>query len=111
MSSSPSSSSLSSIASSSESNTALDEITSSTYSLAISSVRTVPTNVRYRYSRRPFVHIVVLFGGDARMMRYAKDVQNAFLENGVDVYLHSKIENTGRILNTFVNYLNFLTDQ
>jgi hypothetical protein len=31
-------------------------------------VHNIPTSVRYRYSRRPFVHVVVLFAGDARGM-------------------------------------------
>lgn len=36
------------------------------------------------------MHIVVLFGADPRVIRYAKEVQSTFLENGIDVYLQTE---------------------
>ena len=36
------------------------------------------------------MQIVVLFGADPRVIRYSKEVQTTFLENGIDVYLQTE---------------------
>ncbi len=54
-------------------------------------VRANPPN---KSGRRPFLQIVVLFAADARVLRYAKEVHNTFLEHGVDSYLQT--EETGQ---------------
>lgn len=60
-------------------------------------IRANPPN---KTGRRPFLQIVVLFAADVRVMRYAKEVHTAFLENGVDAYLQT--EETGQhILSSF----------
>lgn len=38
-------------------------------------------------SRRPLLHIVVLFAADMRMRRFAYDVQERFLKSGVNVFI------------------------
>ena len=45
-----------------------------------------------RWGRRPFLQIVVLYASDSRVLKYAKDVQSTFLDNGVDVYLQTEWE-------------------
>lgn len=54
-------------------------------------IRANPPN---KTGRRPYLQIVVLFAADVRVMRYAKEVHTAFLENGVDAYLQT--EETGQ---------------
>eukprot|EP01116_Phalansterium_solitarium_P005947 TRINITY_DN18271_c0_g1_i1.p1 TRINITY_DN18271_c0_g1~~TRINITY_DN18271_c0_g1_i1.p1 ORF type:complete len:1019 (-),score=240.56 TRINITY_DN18271_c0_g1_i1:28-3000(-) len=53
-------------------------------------VAPVPNTTRYRFSRRPFLHILVLFASDTRVLNYAKEVQQIFLDNGIDVLLQYK---------------------
>jgi len=45
-----------------------------------------------RRGRRPFLQIVVLYASDSRVLKYAKDVQSTFLDNGVDVFLQTEWE-------------------
>ncbi|EFA75252.1 hypothetical protein PPL_11327 [Heterostelium album PN500] len=40
--------------------------------------------------RRPFLQLVVLYASDARVLRFAKEVQNQFLEGGIDVFLKTE---------------------
>ena len=42
-------------------------------------------------SRRPFLHIIVLFASDPRVMQFSKELQNVFLENGVDVWMQTEL--------------------
>lgn len=58
----------------------------------------IPERIRYCYSRRPFLHLIVLFATDTKVMRYAKDVQNSFLDNGIDVYLQGRTEPGGQYI-------------
>lgn len=52
------------------------------------------TPIAERDGRRPFLQIVVLYANDSRVFHYAKEVQNQFIENGIDVYLQIGVENT-----------------
>lgn len=45
-----------------------------------------------RVARRPFLKIVVLYASDSRVLRYAKEVQLRFLDNGIDVCLQTEVE-------------------
>jgi hypothetical protein len=46
--------------------------------------------VRFKFARRPFLHLIVLYGSDPKVVRYSKEVQNSFLDSGIDVYLQVK---------------------
>ena len=41
--------------------------------------------------RRPFLHIVVLFASDPRVMAYAENVAKKFLDAGIDVWLMTEL--------------------
>ena len=49
---------------------------------------------RRRMTRRPFLHMVVLFGSDPRVINYAKSIMQQFLEAGIDTWLQSTIYTT-----------------
>lgn len=55
-------------------------------------INPIPPEVQYRYSRRPLLHVIVLYAGDLRVLRYSKELQNLFLDNGIDVYLQTKTD-------------------
>ena len=44
-----------------------------------------------RVPRRPFLHMVVLFGNDPRVMNYAQGIMQQFLNAGIDTWLHSAV--------------------
>ena len=48
-------------------------------------------SVERRVSRRPFLHMVVLFGNDPRVINYAQGIMQQFLDAGIDTWLHSAI--------------------
>lgn len=48
--------------------------------------------------RRPFVHILVLYAGDQRILRYAREVQSNLLDRTIDVLLQAELPGGGRIL-------------
>lgn len=56
-------------------------------------IATVLPSIRYRFARRPLLHLIVLYGSDPKVIRYSKEVQNTFLDNGIDVYLQTKLTN------------------
>lgn len=62
------------------------------------------TPISERDGRRPFLQIVVLYANDSRVFNYSKEVQNQFLENGIDVYLQIGIENVLSRENQRVSY-------
>lgn len=62
------------------------------------------TSFNERDGRRPFLQIVVLYANDSRVFNYSKEVQNQFLENGIDVYLQIGIENIPSRDNQRVSY-------
>jgi hypothetical protein len=37
-------------------------------------------------SQKPLLHIVVLFAGDARVRYYAEEIQESFLNNGINCF-------------------------
>eukprot|EP01133_Synstelium_polycarpum_P001418 gene1418-1642_t len=43
--------------------------------------------------RRPFLQMVVLYASDARVLRFAKEVQTQFLDGGIDVFLKTEENN------------------
>lgn len=49
------------------------------------------TPVNSRVGRKPYLHIVVLYASDIRVLKYAKEIHTLFLDNGVDVFLHSEV--------------------
>jgi hypothetical protein len=50
----------------------------------------ISPKVRFRFARRPFLHVIVLFATDARVMKYSTEVAKCFLNNGFDVLLQTK---------------------
>ena len=46
--------------------------------------------IRYRFPRRPMLHMIVLFATDVRVTRYSIELQKCFLNNGLDVLLQLK---------------------
>eukprot|EP01080_Neovahlkampfia_damariscottae_P009350 gene9350-1437_t len=44
-------------------------------------------------SRKPLLHLVVLFAADLRVRKYAEDTENLFIENGIHVYMQMETEN------------------
>lgn len=47
--------------------------------------------------RRPFLHLVILYAGDQRVLRYAREIQNTFLDRSIDVILQTELPGGGRI--------------
>jgi len=50
----------------------------------------VSPKIRYRFARRPFLHVIVLFATDPRVMKYSSEVSKCFISNGYDVLLQTK---------------------
>lgn len=44
-------------------------------------------------SRKPLLHLVVLFAADLRVRKYAEDTENLFIENGIHCYMQMETEN------------------
>ena len=53
--------------------------------------------------RRPFLHMIVLFGSDPRVMAYAQGVMQKFLSAGVDTWLHCSLSHTTNNTHTRIN--------
>lgn len=57
-------------------------------------ISSVPSHIQSRFQRRPFLHIIVLFGADdSKVVKYSKDITQTFLDNGIDIYLQTKVDN------------------
>jgi hypothetical protein len=44
-------------------------------------------------SRRPLLHLVVLFAADLRVRKYAEETESEFVENGIHCYMQTETEN------------------
>lgn len=59
-----------------------------------SSLQTVKNKLdsvsQFLLSKRPLLHIIVLFAGDPRVRKYAEEVQELFLDNGIHVFTQTE---------------------
>ncbi|KAJ5071040.1 hypothetical protein M0811_02022 [Anaeramoeba ignava] len=51
----------------------------------------------HRYNRNPTLHIIVLYANDPKVRKYALDIQEMFVKNGIDIYLHIELDFSGYI--------------
>lgn len=45
---------------------------------------------QYLLSRRPLLHVIVLFAADLRVRKYAEEVQEIFLQQGINVFTQTE---------------------